>query len=990
MKYTLIFFLIINSLFAFAVDFEYQFTNFGVNDGLPSAQVYEIVQDQKGYIWFGTDRGLVRFNGYNFKVYTVKNGLSTNVIFKLDIDAQGRLCCYGKDRKIHILNGERFVEFKYNSAFKDLHSPKSNLVKFDFNEEGFFYCLSDVSEGKAALGSLKFNGEVELNRTNGIHIDTTGNGRIGLLDPFIQIDTNGNQFVGELNPLINSLIFVNDSLINSTLFKSRDVPIKSEGSFADIARYKDKVYFSICNNLYKFDLQRAVPIKKIHQFSNDILDLKFDRQGNLFVGTRQKGLWKIDGGNAASLTCVLPDISVSNILIDAQNGVWVASLYNGLFYCGHQEGRKLVIEGEDEITLLTTIGEDIFAVTKSNQLLRMSFAEGEIVSDRSYNLIERNVLIKLNELSVPYNSYLLPIGVFIDSLSNHYVSFQFVIRDFFSKDEFFYTIGRTTVIVFGGNLIHLHTANYQYETTLSCGMVNKDGQLILGTEEGVQFHAQRDNLINVNSTEQVNYTIDQMQPYHPEIPFFRSNMRDMINYNDSMLIFGSAEQGLYIERNGKPDIWLRESDGIVSDAIDHIYADDERIIVMTKAGVSHISAAGKIKNYTIKNGLLSNNATDVLIRKDELWVATDKGTSVFDLKVSNAINIPIYLSDLKIDGVPEKLKAHYELDHTKSFLDVSFEGLSYAQKGEINYRYQLKGVDDSWVSTTSTMVRYVNLPYGRFEFWIRAQKGDQMWTEPIQLFTLEKIKPFWETNVFYFIDILFTLGLIWFVFNIRYQRLKRRQEDKNVMLNMERKTLQAQMHPHFVFNSLTSLQSLIVDDRKIESQEFLAKFAKLTRLALNHSTKNTITLKEEIEILTHYIDLEQVRYANKFEYSITSELDEFEIEIPPMLIQPFVENAIKHGLSNKENGGKLHISFKKRDQFTFLCLVEDNGAGRSLKGNSFNRKSLGIKLVSERLEIILHQLKEKESAIQIEDLVEDDKPKGTRVKIILPLKNRDK
>ena len=950
---------------ALSIDFEYQFINYGVNEGLPSAQVYEIVQDQKGYIWFGTDRGLVRFNGYDFEIFTVKDGLSTNVIFKLDIDALGRICCYGKDRKIHILNGQHFVEFKYNSRFKELHSAWSNLIAFDFTKNGFLFSLSDNAMGNAVLGSLNNEGKIILEQNSGIHLDSSGGGRIGIL---------------KTEP--NVSLFFNEKNLNTDILL-----LKTDSPYADAAKFNNKFYFSINKTLYLFELSKNRSVKKIHEFSDDILDLKLDSSGKLYIGTRLSGLWIMDTNNLATMSCVLPDVSVSNVLIDSQNGIWVATLFKGLYYCGHQGGKKLVTKSA--ITLMMNYGEDIYACTEDEFLYHIVFSDSGLIIEENTAIMNSEEVSKSFARKASFGSELLSIGILYDLKTNKYISNQFSARDFFSYNDNFYVLSRAKITVYNSPMIQGISGHYMYQTMLSSGMVKNRNLLIVSTEEGVKFHLLNRDSINLSSQTKDFYYIKDLKDYRRDVSFFRTNLRTMLNVNDSILIFGSSEMGVFIERTNKPDIWLQKKDGIVSDAIDRIYVKDQYMVLITKSGASLITHNGKIKNYTVKNGLLSNNAIDALIRGNQLWISTDKGTSVFDLNENASLDLPIYLSEFRINGNAEELQHNYVIDYTKSYVDISFEGLSYPQQGEINYRYQLTGVDRNWVSTTSRNVRYVNLPYGQFEFLIAAQKGDQTWSDPIVLFKINKIKPFWEMTWFYILCIMIVLGFIWLGFNVRLQKLKRKQEDKFIMLNMERKTLQAQMHPHFVFNSLTSLQSLIVDDKKIESQEFLAKFAKLMRLALNHSTKNYILLDEEIEILTQYMDLEKVRYSDKFNYQIINELVDLDVEIPPMLIQPFVENSIKHGLANKEKEGRLLITFTKKDQFSFLCFVEDNGTGRSAKENSVNQKSLGIKLVKERLKIILSDLNVKESAVQIEDLFDGDLPSGTRVKIILPLKIRE-
>lgn len=964
MKFFLTVFVLHICLFAAPATFEYQFVNFGVNEGLPSAQIYEIVQDPKGYIWFGTDRGLVRYNGYEFKVYTINEGLSTNVIFKLDIDDKGRICCYGKDCKIYILEQERFIEFKYNQEFIALHSARSNLLDFDFNASGLSYSTSDGIDGRTAMGKFNIDGTYQLETNSGISIKTENRALIGVLNSqkVDSIYLNGD-FIGLTHP---------------SKYGSKNAP------FANVGQKDGVVYFSVAENLYQYKPGGGDQFEKLHAFSDEILDMKFDNYGNLFVGVRNGGLWRIETKKLFQPTCILPNETVSNILIDDQDGIWVGTLFSGLFYCKNQEIRKLGLGNDEVVTFMMTLGDDVYGVTGSDKIIRFDCTDTAVSESIYYSPLTMTEYIVYLQTSREFSSELFHIGVLLDHQTKRYISLQFNARDFFLGDSLFYVVSRTGVSVYRENLKHDEQILYEYNKLLNCGMSYQDSLFLIGTDEGIMLHDLDDESFVKKYKPWIEYKVDEMNDYRPEHPFFRAKMRDMININDSTMIFGSAEQGLIIERLGFPDIWLHQRDGLISDAIDRLYVQNDKLVVISKEGISVLSQEDGIVNYTVKNGLLSNNVTDVIIREGQLWVATDQGISVFDLDTHHESSLPIYLTSLKINGESKAIQTRYELDYKTSLIDISFEGLSYPQEGAIIYKYKLKGVDKTWIETPNTTVRYANLPYGKFEFLIMAQKSDQTWTDEVMLFKIHRIKPFWETKFFAILIIILAIGLFLFGFSLRLKRLKRLEKDKFLMLNMERKTLQAQMHPHFVFNSLTSLQSLIIDDKKLESQEFLAKFAKLTRLALNHSTKNTISLKEEIDVLTLYIDLERIRYSNKFEYQITCDLNEFDVEIPPMLIQPFIENAIKHGLANRADKGLLTISFQLRDATTFLCQVTDNGVGRSAVKNNKNEKSLGIKLVSQRLNIILKQ--RKEDSVRIEDLYENDQPCGTRVSIILPLK----
>ncbi|GGE32940.1 tetratricopeptide repeat-containing sensor histidine kinase [Psychroflexus planctonicus] len=210
----------------------------------------------------------------------------------------------------------------------------------------------------------------------------------------------------------------------------------------------------------------------------------------------------------------------------------------------------------------------------------------------------------------------------------------------------------------------------------------------------------------------------------------------------------------------------------------------------------------------------------------------------------------------------------------------------------------------------------------------------------------------------------------------------------------ELKALKAQMNPHFIFNVLNSIQEFIVLNKKDLASEYLATFAELIRSYLFFSNKGKLTLEEEIETLEKYLSLEQLRFSEQFSFSIKvkDSIPVEEIEIPTMLIQPYVENAVKHGLFHKKEKGKITIEFKRVSEKCIACSIEDNGIGRkksaSLQAKKTNlHQSFATKATEERLALINQQNFEK-IGVEIKDLeTEDGEAIGTRVQISIPIKN---
>ena len=243
--------------------------------------------------------------------------------------------------------------------------------------------------------------------------------------------------------------------------------------------------------------------------------------------------------------------------------------------------------------------------------------------------------------------------------------------------------------------------------------------------------------------------------------------------------------------------------------------------------------------------------------------------------------------------------------------------------------------------------------------------------------------PYYKTWWFYSLILLSTLsilgGLMWYRNKNKLEQVKLIGELNKYKLQ----GLQNQMNPHFVFNSMSTIQDLILTEQNVDALDFISDFSHLMRTMLQNSRNETISLTQEINFLKRYIELEQIRYSQTFDYKFETEIPEEELNdiyIPTMMIQPIVENAIKHGVSNlKERRGRVHIRFSSDSEETFLTVnIIDNGQGKSSSSKSENHTSTAINVIQERLHIYTKNDKKGEYKVEYSD-------KGTKAELILPI-----
>lgn len=308
----------------------------------------------------------------------------------------------------------------------------------------------------------------------------------------------------------------------------------------------------------------------------------------------------------------------------------------------------------------------------------------------------------------------------------------------------------------------------------------------------------------------------------------------------------------------------------------------------------------------------------------------------------------------------------------------------------MRYRYRLHPNDD-WIETQNTQVDLSTLVPDSYRFEVTAKTAQSDWNPETAYITFTINNPFWWEWWFLSVCMCVVLGIGFLGFRVRYNQLKYRIETENKTKLLKIQALVAQINPHFMFNLMGAIQGLIYNQEPLMATTYLAKFSKLIRLILHQSREQLISLSEEIDTLTHYLELQQLRFDHTFEYSfqVDDTIDPETTAIPPMLAQPFIENAIEHGFINRQ-GAKGHISVRFIHIGEEIMLeIKDNGIGlRKSKELNQNRThkpkgSLGVQITQERLSILFN----KPIPIVMEEIIEGGQVKGTRVAITFPVQD---
>ncbi|MBA2500843.1 MAG: histidine kinase [Chitinophagaceae bacterium] len=409
-----------------------------------------------------------------------------------------------------------------------------------------------------------------------------------------------------------------------------------------------------------------------------------------------------------------------------------------------------------------------------------------------------------------------------------------------------------------------------------------------------------------------------------------------------------------------------------------------------------------------KNGLSNPDNISLLYNNGHLVVGQHGSFEYLALKdlQHHTFSVKPTLNTIKVDGSTIYVRGQSNSDGIISFIKYNHNSLVFSFSAQefflperIEYAYLLKGINTEWQYTNSfnRRITYSKLTPGKYVFMIKAQKLGGDWsTEPVE-YAIEIVPAFWQTFWFKILSVLLLLVLVAIFIRrrtktIRYKEKQKLQHAKNLM-ELEAKALRAQMNPHFIFNSLNSIKSLINKSENEKAANYLTTFSKLIRTLFQNSDKREVSLYDELETCKLYTQIEKMRFGDKvdFLFDIDESLDLKDIKVPALILQPFIENAIWHGLVPQNSGGKVVISLKNLNGLV-ECTIDDDGIGRALSKQykslyEGTHESKGIGLTKSRLELD-KLLNDREDNIEIFDKINADGTAGG-TKVVLTFKENN-
>ena len=367
----------------------------------------------------------------------------------------------------------------------------------------------------------------------------------------------------------------------------------------------------------------------------------------------------------------------------------------------------------------------------------------------------------------------------------------------------------------------------------------------------------------------------------------------------------------------------------------------------------------------------------------------------------NRVVPPLFLTSFRVDGqefLPGQITnpPPIQLDYSQNGFTFDMAALNYDNPAGNQFAYRLEGFEERWNQAgNQPFASYTNVPPGDYVLVVIGSNNDGAWNREGYRLGVTISPPFWQTWWFRVGLFAALMGLIIWIARWREHRLVQEQLEKSDFRERiaasEMKALRAQMNPHFLYNSLNAIRLFVLKNDSDNADKYLVKFSRLMRLILENSRQEWVTLADELEQLTLYLELEQLRFDNKFDFVVEADpnIHKKKVSIPPMIIQPYIENSILHGIAHRKTPGHIRVLIKPLNN-GLQCTIDDDGVGRQKAGELKSQtvsshKSMGLRVTQERLQLISQQSGQSGGVQVIDKTDESNQPTGTTVVIQLPV-----
>jgi len=1013
------------------LDDKYAFRHIDQTDGLLHNTVRGLGQDEKGFIWILSYNGLQRYDGARFVSYPEIINQSSFTVFHdselyMDTAKQQIWVTKGMTMEKLDLASQTMTTCQLSEVSDEDAFPKAILFRGE-NQDTYLIGESGMTvfekNTSNILGS-NFNinpGQYHRN-TLVIRDPETGDLWTHNFNSFIITDRKTQTFQSSGDTLPTHPLLYGLWKQNATTNKIRYIMMDSyQNVWISTWTYKLHRYNLKTKEFFTYSLKDINSRQPGNQKGNKNLLINAmyeDRQKNLWIATDYLGLLlynrerddfnfitsndKISNGLRYnfSIYTIFQDRD-DNIWLGTDSGINIFNPYRNHFQSiRHEDGLEASLPKNDITDIIETAQGELWIAT---------WGGGISVYDQQWHFLRNIYFNGPEEYNQVWSFALHEDGTIWAGTQNGYIHIYDPVKQTFSTIRPKETMQSTVRVMVKDDLGNIFLG-------LQNGRVifwNKKEEIFYKAD-AIPGHQQMPNLGILNMhIDQVNrcwistaaglqeFDTQKLMPgaiYRPDSidPVNGITVNGILDYTDSTLLIGTIYQGIYLFNTFSKTFSRPFKDGQLDHTSVHAMRNGPAGNIWMTTDYSLLKldrnfigfSRFNLDRSTINATFESNKFYEL---NDGRWVVTtpaelvcfnpkELGEDHTEHQVVEITGFNIFGQSMGIDTFIENQLA-VPLRYNQNFISIEFSALDFIDIRETNYHYRLTGVDKNWIHTSSKyFVDYTDLKPGEYLFEVKADHGGQ--PSPVRSFSMNISPPLWGT-LWFRTACLFALGsLFFYVWKKRIEAIQKEAGLQHQIAEAEMMALRSQMNPHFIFNCINSIDAMIQSNDKYRATMYLNKFAKLIRNVLDSSKQNIVPLSKDIETLQLYIDLELFRHQNKFLASIhvDDELIQGDYKVPPLIVQPYVENAILHGLRHSSvTDGKLSVTISKDEQH-IIYIIEDNGVGRKMKTSNGDKgdKSYGMQISNDRVKLFNE---EENASVQISDLEKEGKPSGTRIEV---------
>lgn len=901
------------------------YKHFTVKDGLAGNHVYMCHQDIDGYMWVATTSGLSRFDGKQFKNYDYEDGLPDNEVLFVTNDDGNRIWV----NSFSAQNAISILETKLHST--NVQPVKSGVIEVPTLSEEYYSHKNKTTylSGRGVLVIIKQNKQHNLLRV-----------------PFV---SNSPVFEAE-----DGSCYTGDGV---NLYRIVDTTIRyvqTLNRFQPYFRvcYYNKVLYAVTGNkveMYKYSQQHFQYIG-VKCFESVVNQIHANKYGLWISYQNRKGGYLFD---ADSLQKLRYEISIpgfiNNMTDDREGGMWLSTTDNGLFYIPNpQMVNHTLADGlaSSVVYSLEPAGnKKIWVGYNTGQAELVSVSNGwlniekrlEVEAGKSNNSFVLDIVTNKN-----YGAFFLSRNKLMhyDRNTLHEIKASETYKSLFLLND--------TILGIGGWVFCLYNIKNKTVDSQNVGRVyaqcsDASGNFWLGSINGL-------------------YVMKRGKGKPMRIKALQGFKINTLVSSGEYIWVGTQNNGLYLLRDDSimAHINHKEDVRVLSNTIKSLAVHDDKLYVGTNRGIACIVfeySNLRIKHLTIINhndGLLSPEVNDIKLDDSTIYVATYGGFVVLSAPL-HAYPLIYKLSSLSVKNLQTNKYidiANITIPYSEKGIEIGYNMVALKYADEISYRYRLESFDNTWKFTSANTVLYTNIPPGKYTFVITAFDNRGNVSETIRLPVT--IKPaIWQTSWFRIVIVLLFVLIMIVLFYLYYRYTKKRTNAKlaqgKLVAKAKLEALRAQLKPHFIFNSMNAISDYLHNNQNDDATELLQGFAGLIRKGLRIAANDFTTIAEEASFLLQYLKLEQKKCDKCFDFVFDVDEKYNYIVIPSLVTQPFVENAIVHGVRNiKRRKAMLHIAYVLCGN-DLVCTITDNGVG--IKKSLLHKQtdSLGTSISKNRI-----------------------------------------